>query len=218
MKTDSIIMPPLIKAFDQSRYPFRRLMESHLDVRPLELVHKYFGAPRISGENDQETRLHEAMYEIGSEFNDVYRSFMRDWVQSLLGDAVVFQAVPSFRYQPPGTVAVGSWHRDSDFGHGESEINVWVPLTISEETSSVWMESAPGKRDFSPVVVPLGSAMIFDAVSLTHGNVPNRTSNTRVSFEFRVIMESSYEPRAEKSVKQSKQFKIGHYFDKFPQS
>ena len=41
-------------------------------------------------------------------------------------------------------------------------------------------------------MVPFGYAMLFDAVSLMHGNVINTSQYTRVSFEFRVIKESAY--------------------------
>jgi len=77
------------------------------------------------------------------------------------------------------------------------------------------MESGPGMQDFAPVVVPFGCAMFFDAVSLLHGNIKNTSKHTRVSFEFRVIKESCYEARAERSVKQHKLFQVGDYFDRF---
>jgi hypothetical protein len=206
---------PVVLRYDVDQFPFRRIMASHLRVGSLEMVHKQFGCPAITADNDQETPLHRAMYRVGEQFQSVYRSFVRDWVEPLLGEAVVFQSVPSFRYQAPGTVAVGQWHRDSDFGHGSSEINVWVPLTSTERSSSVWIESAPAAQDCAPVVVPHGSAMLFNAVALTHGNVKNVSRHTRVSFEFRVIRASCYNARSEVSVKQRKAFRVGEYFDRF---
>jgi ectoine hydroxylase-related dioxygenase (phytanoyl-CoA dioxygenase family) len=205
---------PIVLRYDVSRYPFRKIMESHLRVEPLESVHAYYGMPTITSANDQETNLHRAMYSIGEEFLSVYRAFVRDWVQLIIEDSVIFQKMPSFRHQPPGTVAVGKSHRDSDFGHSASEINIWVPLTQSEPSSSLWIESSPGMKDFAPVVVPFGCAMVFDAVSLEHGNKVNTSKNTRVSFECRVIKESCYEARAERSVKQHKLFQVGDYFDR----
>jgi len=205
---------PVVLPYDVDRFPFRRLMATHLCVGSLEMVHTRFGAPTITPNNDQETALHRAMYRVGEEFHAVYRSFVRDWLQPLVGEPVVFQAVPSFRYQSPGTVAVGRWHRDSDFGHAPAEMNIWVPLTTTERSSAVWIESAPGAQDYAPVPVPHGSAMLFDAVSLKHGNVENVSGKTRVSFEFRVVRESCYEARSEVSLKQRKAFRLGDYFDK----
>jgi hypothetical protein len=205
-----------ILPYDSIRYPFREIMESHLAVGSLELLHNHFYMPKITAENDQEAPLHREMYRIGPAFGTVYRKFVQDWVQPIIGSSVVFQKVPSLRYQAPGTVAVGAWHRDSDFGHGRGEINVWVPLTSSEPSSSVWLESQPDRGDFGPAMVPFGCAMLFDAVSLMHGNVINTSQYTRVSFEFRVIKESAYGARSERSVKQRKRFQVGDYFDRLP--
>lgn len=207
---------PMVAPYDVHQFPFRQIMTSHLGVGPLELVHTHFGAPVITAANDQETPLHRAMYRVGEAFQDVYRAFVRDWVVPLFGESVVFQTVPSFRYQPPNSVAVGRWHRDTDFGHGPAETNIWVPLTSTARSSAVWIESAPGARDYAPALVPLGSAMVFNAAALEHGNVVNVSGKTRVSFEFRVIRESCYEGRPQVSVKRRKAFRVGDYFDRLP--
>ena len=204
---------PAVRAFDTQRYPFRQIMAAHLGGGDLESLHERFEVPSITPANDQETDLHRAMYRVGAKFRETYRLFVRDWVQPLFDEDVIFQTAPSLRYQPPGSVAVGRWHRDADFGHGTSEINVWVPLTVTDASTSVWLESSPGSEDYGPTLVPYGSAMLFRAVGLMHGNVASRPGRTRVSFEFRVMRASSYRAAARKSVKQGLAFRIGEYFD-----
>ncbi|WP_433662254.1 hypothetical protein ACQPW1_08915 [Nocardia sp. CA-128927] len=191
-------------------------MRSHLGVDTLEDLHKYHDVPRLTSENEQATDLHRLLYKIGREFYDVYARFVAEWVRPLFGEDVVYQSKPNFRFQVPGDVAVAKWHRDSESGHHPSETNIWVPLTTVNDRNCVWLESSKGARDFQPAVVSVGSALIFKASSLEHGNVPNTSGRTRVSFEFRVIRASEYQDRDEVSVNLGKRFAVGDYFEQLP--
>ncbi|MFI6173447.1 hypothetical protein ACIBCN_42180 [Nocardia sp. NPDC051052] len=204
--------------YDMRKYPFDQLMRTHLGVEALEDLHEYHNAPRLTSENEQATDLHRLLYKIGQEFYDVYTRFVADWVRPLFGEGLVYQSRPNFRFQLPGDVAVAEWHRDSDVGHHASETNIWIPLTTVNERNCVWLESAHGARDFKPAVVSVGSALIFKATDLLHGNVKNTSGRTRVSFEFRVIKASEYQDRDEVSVNLSKRFAVGDYFERMPAS
>jgi len=56
----------------------------------------------------------------------------------------------------PGNVAVGAFHNDAEFGHPEGEVNFIIPMTDSDNTGSVWVESEEGKKDFTPIRLRTG--------------------------------------------------------------
>jgi len=57
--------------------------------------------------------------------------------------------------------------------------------------NTLWVESDYGLRDFQPVDVPYGAALIFDGGSLEHGTVNNDTHSTRISIDFRFSLKNS---------------------------
>ncbi|MBF6173230.1 hypothetical protein [Nocardia blacklockiae] len=201
--------------YDVVEYPFAEIMREHLDVPALEKLHHYHNIPDLTPENEQSTTLHKQMYDIGATFQSIYLAFVKHVVEPHFGEKLVYQKKPNLRFQFPGSVAVANWHRDSDVGHAEYETNIWVPLTAVNDKNCVWMESRPGLGDYRPAVVPFGSALIFQAAALRHGNMPNTSDQTRVSFEFRVIKAADYQDRDERSVNMHKRFALGDYFDQF---
>ena len=84
----------------------------------------------------------------------------------------------------PNNVAVGEFHRDRDYSHGEGETNFWLPVTNAWDSNSVWIEGEEGAEDFTPYEVAVGQLLVFDGVNLAHGNKMNTTGKTRVSFCF----------------------------------
>jgi hypothetical protein len=200
--------------YSGTRYPFTELMREHLGVERLELLHLVWPLAPLTEATEQTTPLHRIMYGVGEKFMATYRRFVVDVIQPYVGEPVVLQSVPNFRFQMPNSAAVTSWHRDKDAGHDERELNIWVPLTSVCSRTCVWLESSPGLEDYSPALVPEGCALVFDGANLRHGNVMNTSSFTRVSFDFRVIRESEYEDRAQTSMNLGKRFAIGDYFER----
>jgi hypothetical protein len=156
------------------------------------------------------------MYRVEPEFYQLYRKFAAEVVKPFFGEDLVIQAKPSFRFQMPGSLGVRAWHSDSEMGHESSEINVWVPLTKLDASNSLWLESAPGKRNFAPLTASIGTAVMFRGAELRHGNVTSTASFTRVSFDFRVIPISAYVDRDDRSINTQARFAIGEYFDILP--
>ena len=66
---------------------------------------------------------------------------------------------------------------------------MWLPLTPTFGSNTLWTESAPGRGDFRPVELSPGQAMLFWGHQCEHYTVPNTTDSTRVSLDFRVIPE-----------------------------
>ena len=66
-------------------------------------------------------------------------------------------------------------------------MNYWLPVTRAFGTNSMWIEDEPGSDTYAPAVVSPGEVFRFDAVRNRHGNHPNETDVSRVSFDFRAM-------------------------------
>ena len=103
------------------------------------------------------------------------------------------------------------WHTDAEFGHQAETVNFWVPLTLARGTATVWTETGPGKGDYTPVNMVPGQYLEFSATTLRHGNKPNITGRTRVSFDFRVIPFASYRDSGSLTVSAGRALRLGDY-------
>lgn len=170
----------------------------------------------VEKSNDSTSEIHKLYYRnIGKTgFNAAYRDFLNTVVAPELADHdLVVQRIPSFRIHRPGDRAVGEYHRDGDIGynHQAGVVNFWVPLTDTYDTNSLHIQT-----DGDRVSYPLsyGQALVFDAVSLFHGNELNQTTHTRVSFDTRVIRRSDYIPSNAKSANTKTPLRLGGYYAK----
>jgi hypothetical protein len=207
--------------YDTQRFPFanvlRDLFSSHLggDVGDLARLHDLAAVsyPVFSEHTDQSTVFHSTFYKHMEEaFLPLYRDFMKEFVQPRYYAPLVFQRVPTFRVHLPGNLSVGSFHRDSDFGHDAAEQNWWLPCTEARDTSAVWVESVPGRGDYQPREAIYGEVILFDGANLVHGNKINKTGQTRVSFDFRVVPRSEFRESQTASMTANKKFTLGDYW------
>lgn len=204
--------------YNTKKWDFRGVIERYLDCGPLEKLHELAEYDVFVRENDQSSVFHKKFYEkcdLNNEFDDLYENFIRNFISPVLSDKnLVYQKRPSFRVHLNGNKAVGEFHKDSDYNHPIEEINFFVPVTISNETSTIWVESKPNKRDFRPINLKYGQILLFSGGILNHGNLINQTGQTRVSFDYRVIKSENYKENSFESVNSSKKFVIGEYYDK----
>ena len=143
----------------------------------------------------------------------LYQDFLIGEVLPLYGADLCVQATPTFRLaRPGGGLAVAAWHTDAEYAHQVQTVNYWVPLTIAQGTSAMWLESAPGKGDFAPVAMQPGQYLEFSATTLRHGNKPNRTGRSRVSFDFRVIPYADYRDTGTVTATQGRALRLGDYY------
>jgi hypothetical protein len=200
-------------SYDVERYPFPAIIEDYLGADRLDGIHEGTDVALLTREKDQSTEFHRAYYDrFGDDFEDVYEQFLIEVVRPFVGEDLVYQRIPTFRVHLPGNIAVGEFHRDRDYSHGDGEINFWLPVTRAWDTNAVWIESEEGAANFEPHTVEVGQVLVFDGVNLAHGNKTNETGKTRVSFDFRVIPRSQYRPRTDVSVNTGVKFEIGGYF------
>lgn len=195
-------------------YPFAEVIQEHFDCLDLRYLHRKSVEEYelVSRENDWKTEFHERFYQIGNKFFDLYKSFIKNILIPKYDESLVYQKIPTFRIHMPNNLAVGEFHRDSDYGHGEEEINVFLPFTSAYGTNAFWSESKVGLEDYKPQEIKYGQYGIWNG-NLKHGNYPNKTGVSRVSVDFRIIPKSQYRERDTATINTKLDFKIGGYFD-----
>jgi len=207
--------------YDSKRYNFLELVSElyDVDLNNLDSADKKHG---LALGQDTHTPFHKVFYNRldrkWPEFEKLYQSFVREIVFPMFEDDVLlYQTLPSIRFQRPNAKAVYLWHcdGDEDHKHPPGEINIFLPLTKCEESNTMWVESIPGLGDFQPLLMEYGQFFIGYLNRCRHGNKTNSTSNTRVSFDFRVVPGHAYDSTfPETSATANLEFKVGQYYKK----
>ena len=166
---------------------------------------------------DSSTVFHKQFYDKyhdgWEELQIAYDSFIEEIIAKEYNDDILYQKFPTFRVHLPQNIAVGAYHNDGEFHHPAGEVNYVIPLTNSEDTASIWVESMPGKKDFAAMSMKVGEVMKFNGNKLRHGNEINKTKFTRVSMDFRVMPAFYYsEEEVGESMTLKTKFKEGHYY------
>tara|TARA_R110000824_G_scaffold84283_7_gene210321 strand:- start:1097 stop:1786 length:690 start_codon:yes stop_codon:yes gene_type:complete len=171
--------------------------------------------------NEADTLFHKEFYnhlnsKNGKDVKNWYSNFIVNQVSPWFSESFLYQRAPSFRIHLPNLQAIQKWHYDSDVDHGHPlwEINFHIPVTNTFASNAIWIESVPGLKDFSPVELKDGEYTIFDGNRCTHGNKINKTSYTRISFDFRVMPIRLYDENTTKiSATTKRRFAIGEYYE-----
>jgi len=207
--------------YDIEKYPFKSIVSNWLDIRDLHKLHEIKEYKHFDREHDQSTQWHRIFYSmirIDKTFDETYINFLREYIKPKFGEEIVYQKIPTFRVHLPNNVSVGEFHKDMDYRNKEwaekvKEINYYVPLTKAYGTNTIWAESEEDKGDFKPIYSNYGECIEWEASKLTHGNKDNITSNTRVSFDFRVIPKSRYIESNYLTINTKIPFEIGGYYE-----
>jgi len=209
--------------YDIEKYKFVSLFQDLFGRKDLNNLHldldkqyEFFSEPG----SDSDTRFHRVFYDKmrsgWPEFLSSYKAFIKDFVAPIVGanDKLIYQKWPSFRVHLPDNVAVGGWHKDGDYNHPSGEMNFILALTRMFESNTTIAESRPGKMDFRQFELEPGQVVKFNGNQCIHGNLPNRTGVTRVSFDFRVMLPEHYNSSHKlKSLSKGNKFLIGHYYE-----
>jgi hypothetical protein len=212
--------------YNTDKYRFRELVSELFQVDELEKIHEdksdwvrdEYKTLNIYNENS--TDFHDAFYkrlnDNWTELYDAYDDLIHNEIAPNFDEKFHYQYLPSFRiHLPYNNQAVHTWHSDSDqlHKHPKGEINIWLPLTKCYGTNTMWIESEPFKLDFEPLEGGYGDYWICNANVCMHGNKPNVTNITRISFDFRIIPLSKYNPNFKVSSNTSiKKFIVGGYY------
>ena len=209
--------------YDLSEYPFVRMFQDLFQRKNLQEIHlgvkekyEFFSEPGV----DSDTVLHRVFYDEmrkgWPEFIQAYQRLIREVIAPIVGakDELIYQKWPSFRVHLPNNVAVGGWHKDGDYNHPSGEINFILAITKMFESNSTIAESEPGKMDFRQFELDPGQIVRFNGNQCIHGNLPNRTGVSRVSFDFRVMLPEDYNDKHDlRSLSKDNKFLIGHYYE-----
>jgi len=198
----------MLKKYNYSteQYPFRELFCDliHQNYHNLESIHLLGGFENVKAipGQDNNSIWHKRFYDNMREsaFMYVYERFIIEQIKAMFDEKLVYQRYPTVRFQIPGGLGVAAYHVDSAYNHPVNEINIWLPLTHAKESRTIWIESAPGKKDYAPQDVKYGEYIIFEGGKLEHGNQSNVTDQTRVSIDMRVIPASVYKPSDMKGI------------------
>jgi ectoine hydroxylase-related dioxygenase (phytanoyl-CoA dioxygenase family) len=210
-------------SYDANIYPFKELINKLYKVDKLEQLHversDLLPQEKLKFENEASTKFHKIFYDKlnnnWSEFKNIYEKFVKNEISKLIEEPFVYQYLPSYRVQIPNEKAIHKWHFDSDddHKHPDGEINFCIAITKMKDTTAIWAESLPGKKDFFPMEIDYGEFFNFNGNKCTHGNKTNITKNARVSFDFRILPKSKYQFTNKKtSVTSKKKFVIGEYY------
>lgn len=230
----NIINKRIIKKFDIKTFKFREVFINHFaqyNPKNLENIHKvlpnrYLPKKVVKVKNDQSQNIYKYLYKIdkgyelkkknrSSLFLKSFDNFIHFLAKNVFKESLVYQSKPTLRVMFPNNKAVGDFHRDREYNHPLEEINIWVPITNSKNTNSIWIESKFDRKDYKPMNLRYGEFLIFDS-GLKHGNKINLENKTRLSFDFRVIPYSLWLKKNNQnnkvSVDAKKAFKIGDYY------
>ena len=207
--------------YDIEKYNFKKLI-SDLYNCPLEELDSLGKKEKLDFGKDSHTSFHKIFYQkVDSgwpEFENLYESFVREVVFPMFEDDVlVYQKLPNIRFHCPDAKAVYKWHSDGnkELRHPRGEINIILPLTRCEESSTIWAESIPGLGDYQPLMMDHDQFFIGYLNACRHGNKVNETSDTRVSLDFRVVpgfaYDDSYPGRTATALME---FKVVQYYGK----
>lgn len=220
--------------YDINSFNFKQYTEDLFKITDLSNIHNLSDKPDnqlFSNENDDSTKLHSIFYNKlnngWTEFMDTYKSFIKNVIMDIYKvNSIIYQSKPTFRIQLPNNIAVGGnkndstekygWHKDSDpeYNHPLTEKNFIIPLTNSRDTASVYIETYPNSNKFESAIMNVGEVFNFCGAKCVHGNKPNVTGKSRVSFDFRIMLKKDYNVNYSKNSKLSnKKFVIGEYYD-----
>lgn len=169
----------------------------------LENLHDYFPS-------EMKTQLINKIYSLFREkkFQIEYDKLCNILKKEFHTPETRFQSIPSIRIQMPGDKSV-DFHADVFYGHGKNIINYWMPITkvygnnsmfvISENESKHLIQETKKLKEsvinfnkkcilFSkPLQMSYGEIFKFNSQTL-HGTVFNDTDSTRVSIDFRMVI------------------------------
>jgi len=182
------------------------------------------------GINDRTSILYKDYHKFvdnNESLNIVYINFINEYVKPLYScDKIVVQKTPNIRISFPESCAIGKnnyeneiddiigLHKDSDFGHHESEINFVIPITEMFDTNSIYYEpyenSDLPKNEFLNLKLNKDEFFIEKFNKLLHFNKINKTGFTRISLDFRIIPYEIYFENLKYF--ENTKFEIGKYY------
>jgi hypothetical protein len=180
--------------YDTRRWDVRSFVCAFFDTDDLETLH---ADPRWNPHEPGVTMPSQIItrnsWEVGKTLRDaaaeqaapVLQALTRDLVPDVVGDIRSIQPLPMMRINFHGSKAILRFHKDREYGQRAETINIWLPVTATYDSNSMYVERYPGSGEFRPVVLHYGQALLFYGTELLHGTLDNMSGGTRISYDFR---------------------------------
>ena len=210
--------------YSTEKYHFRETISDLFDCENLEKIHvkrsDLMPKQELDHNNESSTEYHKKFYDFirnNEDFKKNYNNFIKNEIEGLFDEEIIFQRLPGFRIHLKNSKAINKWHSDgdADHRHPKGEINFMLAITECLDNNTTWVESTPGKNDFSPLNMNYGEFYMFNGNECMHGNKFNDSEKTRISFDFRIIPLSKYNENNSSSNTTNQKFAVGEYYDKF---
>jgi hypothetical protein len=157
---------------------------------PLNRLHRHVGPyPLFQPAADNTTATHQRFYAQHAHQRIQYLDLCRRVIRDLIGEPCYVQAIPTYRFGLPGNRWVGSFHRDSDFGHSPYELNAICALTPMVGSAALQVEQVPGSHHFAPLELEPAEVVLFDHIDRLHGCLRSREEHSVASIDFRFVPE-----------------------------
>jgi len=179
----------MIIEYNTQKYPFDKVLSALFKAPVLHKLHVTYQQKTIKPflTYDDNLKLRNVMQQMKDDslFYKVYHHWIAGVLSPYYGNDVTYSAHPKMRVHLAGTGSVSSFHRDVDITKREEQINCYLPFTDVFDTNTLWCESDYDLKDYQPINLKFGQAILWDGGYLTHGTVGNKTEFTRVSCDFR---------------------------------
>ncbi|MBE7171681.1 MAG: streptomycin biosynthesis enzyme StrG [Williamsia sp.] len=179
----------IIVDYDTGRYPFQKVLAALFRVPVLDKLHTTWKqrTAKAGLTYDDNLLLRKKMQGLKEDalFYTVYHRWITDVLSPHYGGHISYSAHPKMRVHLARTGSVSNFHRDADVTGRAMQINCYLPFTDVFDSNTLWCESDYGLKDYKPINLRYGQAILWDGGYLTHGTVENETDFTRVSCDFR---------------------------------
>jgi len=167
-------------AYDITEFNFKEQLQTVLNTSNLDNL----------DENKDIERLYSD-YLSDKQFLDMYVQFIRKYITELYNGVIAYQTKPVCRLVYKNKLNMHKLHKDKWYRkntiYSDMQIdNIFLPFTNAFDTNTIWTESVEDQHDFSPIKCDYGQFVHWDGNNLLHGNVINKSGNSRVSIDFRV--------------------------------
>lgn len=180
----------VVVEYDTGRYPFQRVLAAEVfQVARLDQMHtawrRRLGHDELTYADNLSLRRRMQRLPDDSTFYKLYHAWIASVVAPRYGGKIRYSAHPKMRVHLAGTGSVSEFHTDAAVTGRTDQVNCYLPFTDVHDTCTIWSESRYGTRDYAPLNLSYGQALLWDGGQLRHGTYPNLTDSTRVSCDFR---------------------------------
>ena len=224
----------IIREIYKDKYNYTDNLENIHELLESDLISnenkEYYNEIPIFGQNDRKSFLvkdFHKYYDSNDIIKNTYQKFIVDYIKPIFNnEKIVYQTTPNIRFHLPNCTNIGKrnsdpsneiigLHRDNEFGHPSSELNVIIPITDMLDSNSIFFNNVDNSLDINNFNnLKLKNNQFFTVYfnNVLHYNKINTTNKTRVSFDFRVIPYNLYEKTSNKSTTFNKKFITGDYY------